>query len=500
MTATGPAPASPDLAARLAAACAPCPVVQDAVDRAPYERDWRGRTAAPALAVALPRSTAEVQQVVRACIALDLAIVPQGGNTGLCGGSVPLPGLTRPQVIVSLRGLRAVRAVDPANDTLTVEAGVTLQAVQELAAQHDRLFPLSLAAEGSCTIGGNLATNAGGVQVLRYGTARALCLGLEVVLPDGALWQDLRGLRKNNTGLDLKQCFIGAEGTLGLITAATLRLFPRPRDQQVAWIGLPSPEAALALLHALRARLGECLSSYELIGALPLALVLRHLPSRQAPFPGATACPWHVLVQADDVSFDQLASCLADSLAQPDCAPWAPGASAARGTAADPAAVVLAGSAAQAQALWQLREDLSEAQRHEGPSLKHDIALPVAGVAAFIREAAAALGALQPGARVVCFGHLGDGNLHYNLFPADAHADPATLAQAHAALTRCVHDLVAQHGGSFSAEHGVGQFKVGELARYQAPQALQLMQALKAAWDPDQRMNPGKLFACPPGS
>ncbi len=455
-------------------------ILLSAADRAPYERDWRGRTAGRALAVALPRTVADVQALVRWCGAHAVAIVPQGGNTGLCGGSVPHPAAPHAQLILSLKRLTAVREVDVENDTLTVEAGTTLHAVQQLANAHQRLFPLSLASEGSCCIGGNLATNAGGVQVLRYGNARALALGLEVVLPDGSVWNGLRGLRKDNTGYDLKQVFIGAEGTLGIITAATLRLFPLPQQQQVAWVGLPSVAAALVLFHLLRARCGEQISSFELIGRLPLELALRHLPGTRDPLPDVH--PWQVLVQVDQLSPDDLTGHLA-----------------ALAGAAGFTQAVIAQTAAQSASLWALREHLSEAQRLEGPSLKHDISLPISRIPDFIEQAETALLRQHAGTRLVCFGHLGDGNLHFNLFPADPDgmATTATLDAEHAALTRWVHDLVAAHEGSFSAEHGIGQFKVAELARYRDPVELTLMRALKTAWDPRNLMNPGKLFALP---
>ena len=473
----------PDPASTLQAAFGPDVILTSASDRAAFERDWRGRTAAQACAVALPRDVAMLQELVRSCRLLGVAVVPQGGNTGLCGGSVPCPGLPRPQLIVSLRRLDRVRRVDSANDTLTVEAGCTLQVVKELAAQHDRLFPLSLASEGSCQIGGNLATNAGGVQVLRYGSMRALTLGLEVVLPDGRLWDGLRALRKDNTGYDLKQVFIGAEGTLGIITAATLRLFARPRTQALAWLGLGSPQTALDLFHALKQAFGEQVSSYELIGRFPLELALRHLPGARDPL--AAVHPWQVLLQVDD----QDATALADGLQQ---------VADQRGGGAplfDDA--VVAQSDAQAQALWLLRENLSEAQRIEGHSLKHDISLPIARIPEFIERAGRSLDAADPGVRIVCFGHLGDGNLHYNLFPAAPAASAADVVHARGRLTRVVHDLVADFDGSFSAEHGIGQFKVDELARYRDPVTLDLMHSLKRAWDPENLMNPGKLFAHP---
>lgn len=472
----------PDAADRLATdlqgAFGPQRALSDATARAPYERDWRGRTAAACVAVLLPRSVAEVQDMVRWCQQRGVAIVPQGGNTGLCGGSVPHPGTQRPQVILAPGRLQTVRAIDPDNDAITVEAGCTLQSVQELAARYDRLFPLSLASEGSCQVGGALSTNAGGVQVLRYGNMRALTLGLEVVLPDGALWSSLRGLRKDNTGYDLKQLFIGAEGTLGIITAATLRLYPLPQRQTVAWIAVADVRRALDLFHALRHQIGDRLSAFELIGRLPLDLAIRHLPGARDPL--AAVHPWQLLVQVDGVDAGELGEHLAAVLERaPDLVNDA----------------VIAHSQTQAQALWRLRENLSEAQRLEGPSLKHDISLPQSHIAPFIEQARTALEASEPGVAIVCFGHLGDGNLHYNLFPAQRDSTTADIAQRHAGLTRIVHDLVAAHGGSFSAEHGIGQFKVDELERYGDPVGLQLMRRLKQAWDPDHLFNPGKLFS-----
>lgn len=446
-------------------------------DCVPFERDWRGRTAAKALAVAIPRSVDEVQAIVRWCQSHQVAIVPQGGNTGLCGGSVPCPSSQRPQLILSLLKLKGIREIDLENDTVTIESGCTLQEIQQLSDLHHRLFPLSLAAEGSCQIGGNLSTNAGGVQVLRYGSMRALTLGLEVVLPDGQLWKGLRGLRKDNTGYDLKQLFIGAEGTLGIITAATLKLFPKPFQQTVAWVALNSPQDALLLFHALRAKVGEQISSYELIGRKPLALALKHIPSARDPLPNVH--PWQVLIQIDNLDHLQCAALLGELLTDQNLIQDA----------------CVAQNSSQANALWNLREHLSEAQRLEGPSLKHDISLPMSAIPAFIDQAERLLNAAQAGIGIVCFGHLGDGNLHYNIFPALAAKSAMELEQRDGEkISRIILDLVAQMGGSFSAEHGVGQFKVAELARYRDPIEIGLMRQLKAAWDPNGIMNPGKLF------
>lgn len=447
-------------------------------DMAPYLTDWRGRYTGDALAVVLPADTQQVACVVAQCAAAGALIVPQGGNTGLCGGATPLTG-TAQSVVLSLSRLNRVRAVDALNNTLTVEAGCTLAAVQAAAAEIDRLFPLSLASEGSCHIGGNLSTNAGGVQVLRYGNMRDLVLGLEVVLPDGRIWDGLRALRKDNTGYDLKQLFIGAEGTLGVITAAVLKLFPRPRTQALAWVSVPDPAAALAVLGRLQAACGDRVTAFELIGQCALALVIKHIPDARPPL---TPLPqWSVLVELSDTEADRnLGDKLEDTLA-----------TAIADALADDA--VVARSLAQARALWALREHISEAQRREGVSIKHDISIPVSRIPAFIAQAEDALTRRWPGLRVVVFGHIGDGNLHYNLSrPAalDNHAFVALTPE----VNRLVHDLVAALGGSISAEHGLGQLKRDEITRYKSALELELMRRVKQALDPAGIMNPGKLL------
>jgi FAD/FMN-containing dehydrogenase len=443
-------------------------------DVAPYASDWRGRYVGQPLCVVRPGSTAEVAAVVAACAKANVAVVPQGGNTGLCGGAAP----TRGEVVVSLTRLNRVRAIDTDNNTLTVEAGCTLAAVQAAAADHDRLFPLSLAAEGTATIGGNLATNAGGVQVLRYGNARELCLGLEVVLPDGRVWNGLRALRKDNTGYDLKHLFIGAEGTLGLITAAVLKLFSRPRSTATAWATLADPQAAVALLARLRERIGGRITAFELIGRPALDLVLQHIHGSRAPLAGHAS--WHVLVELSDTMTSDLEAALEETL----------GAAAEAGEIRDAA---IARSEAQARALWALRENISEAQKIEGISIKHDISLPVSRIAEFIARSDAALAAAFPGVRIVCFGHLGDGNLHYNQSKALEQDNAAFIAQT-PAVNRIVHDLVDELGGSISAEHGIGQLKREELLRYKSPVEMDMMRAVKQALDPRGLMNPGKIL------
>ena len=440
---------------------------------APFCTDWRGRYTGTASCVVLPGTTDEVAAVVRICAEAGVAIVPQGGNTGLCGGATPTGG----EVVIVLTRLNRIRAVDADNNSITVEAGCTLHAVQEAARVADRLFPLSLAAEGSVTIGGNLATNAGGVQVLRYGNARELTLGVEVVLADGRIWNGLRALRKDNTGYDLKHLFIGAEGTLGLITAATLRLHPLSRIQATAWVAVPDPAAAVSLLGRLRDAAGDNVTAFEIVGRPALELVLKHIPNAREPLPGKPV--WQLLVELSGARADlsaTLESVLAGAVAD--------------GLAAD---AVLAASEAQTAALWALRENVSEAQKIEGVSIKHDIAVPVSRIAEFIARADAALAAAFPGVRIVCFGHIGDGNLHYNQSKADAESNTGFIARTEA-VNRVVHDLVHELGGSISAEHGLGQLKREEILRYKSETEMDLMRAVKQALDPRGRMNPGKLL------
>jgi FAD/FMN-containing dehydrogenase len=438
---------------------------------APQLVDWRGRYRGAAHCVVRPGSTAEVAAVVRACAEAGAPIVPQGGNTGLCGGATP--DATGNAVLVCLGRMNRIRDIDPDNDTLTAEAGCTLAAVQAAAA--GRLFPLALASEGSAQIGGNLSTNAGGVQVLRYGNARELTLGLEVVLPSGEIWNGLRGLRKDNTGYDLKHLFIGAEGTLGIITAATLKLFPLPRVHATGWVALASPAAAIGLLGDLRDEFGPLLTACELISDVALDFVLRHMPGSVRPL---GASPWHLLVELSSGGDADLQSRLEA---------WLAGRLGA-GACSD---AVVAPSAAQARRLWALRENISEAQKREGISIKHDISLPISRLPVFLEQAGAALAAAFPGLRTVAFGHVGDGNLHYNLSMPEAGDNTAFIA-AQPTVNRIVHDLVHAHGGSISAEHGLGQLKREEILRYKSTVEIELMRALKRALDPLGLMNPGK--------
>ncbi len=465
------------LESRLAAIVGAAHVLCADADLAPYLVDWRGRYRGRARAVVRPRSTAEVSAVVAACAAARTPIVPQGGNTGQCGGATP--DGSGAAVVLSLTRMNRVRAVDRDNATLTVDARVTLAAVQQAAADAGMLFPLSLAAEGSCTIGGNLSTNAGGTAVLRYGNTRELVLGVEAVLADGRIWDGLRGLRKDNTGYDLKQLFIGAEGTLGVVTGAVLKLFPAPRARATALAAVADVDAAVSLLHELKSSLGDRLVGFELMSALSVALSRRHLPALPDPLPGHA---WYVLLQADDCTADSpLAAQVERALA----------AAIESGIVAD---AVIAQSDGQARELWTLRENIAEAQRRDGPNVKHDISVPVSAIPRFLGEAAVALTAALPGLRFVTFGHLGDGNLHYNLAaPEGADAEAFMANAAHA--NRIVHDLVAAHGGSISAEHGVGQLKRAELVRYKSAVELDLMHAIKTALDPYGVLNPGKVLA-----
>ena len=461
---------------RLKAIVGDANVLSAGEDVAPYLVDWRGRFHGATLAVVKPATTDEVAAVVAMCAQLGVAVVPQGGNTGMCGGATP--HATGTEIVLSLARMNRIRALDAANATLTVEAGVPLAAVQKAAAEAGLLFPLSLASEGSCTIGGNLSTNAGGTAVLRFGNARDLTLGIEVVLPDGRIWNGLRGLRKDNTGYDLKHLFIGGEGTLGIVTAATLKLFPAPRMRITALCAVPAVDAAVALLSRLKSALGDRLTGFELISEFALSLSVKHHPAVPNPLPGHR---WYVLVQADDSAADGSLANIAQGALE---------AAVTEGIAQD---VVVAQSVDQAGKLWSLRENISEAQRREGPNIKHDISLPVSAIPSFLVECDGALAAAFPGSRLVVFGHLGDGNLHYNLGAPDGVAASAFLASASAA-NRIVHDIVARYGGSFSAEHGVGQLKRDELQRYKSAVELDLMRRVKAAIDPRNLMNPGKIL------
>lgn len=445
-----------------------------------YEQDWRGRNYGKALAVVRPGSTAEVAAVVQACLRHGASIVPQGGNTGLVGGGVP--DTTGTQVLLSLQRMNAIRKLDTANLTLTAEAGCILQTVQHAAASMGLLFPLSLAAEGSCTIGGNLATNAGGTQVLRYGNARDLCFGLEVVTPHGEVWHGLSGLRKDNTGYDLRHLLIGSEGTLGIITAASLRLYPQPAARLTAWAALPTLGAAVQLLGLAHQFLGAALTGFEVMGQGGLTLVARHMPQLRVPFAGEWQAPYCVLLENADSESEAHARSRFEALLE---------AALNAGCISD---AVVAESLAQAQQLWHIRENIPLAQAQEGLNIKHDISVPISRIPAFCAETDALLAREIPGVRLVNFGHLGDGNLHYNVQAPVGRDAAAFLRDEEARVNALVYDAVARHGGSFSAEHGVGALKVGELARYKAAQAMGMMRAIKAALDPKGVLNPGRVL------
>ena len=454
----------------------------DAADMAAFLTDWRGKWRGDAIAVAQPDTTADVAGILRWCQTQRVPVVPQGGNTGLSGGSTP--DASGDALLLSLTRLNKVRSVDALNNTMIAEAGATLLQVQNAAREVDRLFPLSLAAQGSCTIGGNLATNAGGVQVLRYGNARDLCLGLEVVTASGEVWNGLRSLRKDNTGYDLRDLFIGSEGTLGIITAASLKLFPRPATQVVAFAAVPTPEAAVQLLHLAQQKTGSTLTAFELIGDTCIRLVEKHVPATR--FPLAERSPWYALLEVSDARDEATAFATIEGLLQDAIE---------RGLVSD---VALSTSLAQYRALWALREDISESQGAEGMTIKHDISLPISCIADFIDRTNAGIARHFPGQRLVVFGHLGDGNLHYNVSPAEGRTGPrdaAEFASLEGAINRFVHDEVASSGGSISAEHGLGVLRRDEAARYKSAVELRMMRAIKLALDPAGLMNPGKVLA-----
>jgi FAD/FMN-containing dehydrogenase len=446
-------------------------------DVEPFLSDFRKLYHGATPLVALPASTREVAGLVQLCAARRIGIVPQGGNTSYCGGATPRE--SGDEIVVSLRRMNRIRALDAANYSITVEAGCVLGAVQEAAERADRLFPMSLGSEGSCTVGGNLSTNAGGTAVLRYGMMRELVLGLEVVLPDGRVLDQLRPLRKDNTGYDVKQLFIGAEGTLGLITAACLKLFPRPRGYATAFVALPSARAAVDLLAAARSELGDSITSFEIIPARALEFVCRHIEGAIDPFDAPHA--WYALVEVSLSSPDsELAPRLESALAEGIEA----------GIVED---AVLASSLRQRDDFWRLRESIPEAQAREGASLKHDVSIESHRIPAFVDEAWAGLAGVVPGARLVAYGHLGDGNLHFNL-SAPQVGDPQAFLQRAGDVRRMVHETVARYRGSFSAEHGIGRSKVAELERYEDPVALSLMRDIKRVLDPACIMNPGKVL------
>ena len=459
-------------------------LLSDPQDMAAFLTDWRGKWTGQALAVAQPDTPQDVAAVVRWCHEHRVPVVPQGGNTGLSGGSTP--DSTGRALVLSLARLRRVRAIDTANATITVDAGVTLQEVQDAAREAGRLFPLSLAAQGTCTIGGNLATNAGGVQVLRYGNARDLCLGLEVVTAEGELWEGLRGLRKDNTGYDLRDLYIGSEGTLGVITGATLKLFPLPASQAVAFVAVPDPQASVDLLQLAQQRLASGLTAFELMNEAGIALVEKHVDGTRLPL--VERSPWYVLMELSsplpqEATDEALQSLLEQAMEE--------------GWVTDAA---LSNSLAQLRALWALRENISEAQGAEGKTIKHDISLPIAAIPEFVQTVSAQLIANFELARMVVFGHVGDGNLHFNVSPPESAGpqDAPRFVAQEAAMNQQVHDAVAARGGSISAEHGLGVLRRDEATRYRSTVEERLMHTLKRALDPLNLMNPGKLLGPTP--
>ncbi len=455
-------------------------------DAEPWLTDWRQRYTGKAVAVVRPANTAEVAEVVRLCAEHGAPVVPLGGNTGLVAGGTPDD--SGRAVVVSLGRLNHIRQIDPDNDTITVEAGCILQTIQEAAREAGRLFPLSLAAEGSCTIGGNLATNAGGTAVLRYGNTRELTLGLEVVTADGEVWDGLRGLRKDNTGYDLRDLFIGSEGTLGIITAATLKLYPQPVARCTALLALPSVASAVAFLSRARAGFGAALTGFELMSAACMELVTRIYPQQRLPFAGSVHDhPWYALLELSDSESEQharerfeavLGSALEDELI---------------------ADAAVAENLTQSHAMWHLRESIPLAQAEEGKNIKHDVSVPISHITQFVADTDALLQQHFPGVRNITFGHLGDGNLHYNVQGPVGEADPQVLSRQDA-MYELVHDQVHKFGGSISAEHGIGQLRRNELLRYKSPVELKLQRRIKQALDPHGLMNPGKTLPDEPAS
>ena len=449
-------------------------------DLSAWEQDWRKRSRGKALAVVRPGNAQQVAEVVKACSAAGTAIVPQGGNTGLAVGSIPDESGT--QVLLSLQRLNAIRGIDEANLTMTVEAGCVLQTLQEAAEKAGFLFPLSLAAEGSCTIGGNLATNAGGTQVVRYGNTRELCLGLEVVTPQGAIWEGTSGLRKDNTGYDLRDLMIGSEGTLGIITAATMKLYPLPAARLTAWAAVPSLDHAVTLLGLAHKHLGSGLTGFEAMGRFALSLVARHFPTMRVPFIEDEGTPYCVLLENSDNESEEHARSRFEALLE---------------TAFEAGCVtdaVVAESLAQAHQLWHIRESIPLAQAEEGPNIKHDISIVVSRIPAFVAETDALLEREIPGVQLVNFGHLGDGNLHYNVQAPAGGDDQAFLREYEDRINTLVYDAVQKFDGSFSAEHGVGSLKVAKLEKHKSAVALEMMRAIKRGLDPQNILNPGRVL------
>ena len=467
---------TPELLDRIKAVVGPRGLVEDPADAAPYLSEWRGRFTGKAAAVVRPANTEEVAEVVRLCHEAGQAIVPQGGNTSLVGGSIPFE--TGSEIILSLGRMNRIRELDPLNHTVTAEAGCVLQTLQEAAAEADRLLPLSFGAEGTCQIGGCLSTNAGGSMTVRYGNTRDLVLGIEAVLPDGRVWNGLRRLRKDNTGYDLKHLFIGAEGTLGIITAAVLKLFPRPKQIETAFAAVPDPASAIALLAAMREATGDAVTAFELIPRLGIDFALRHVQGVIDPL--SETHDWYVLLEASAGTRSEGFRALFESGLEQGFE---------AGMILD---AVLAESSSQQRAFWFIREAIVEAQKYEGGSLKNDVSVPVSRVADFIAAASEAVCARIPGIRPVPFGHVGDGNIHFNLNQPEG-ADTAGFMARWDEIQTAVNDIVVGLDGSVSAEHGIGRIKREELVRVKSPLDIELMRTIKTAFDPKGIMNPGKL-------
>ena len=459
--------------------CRPKSWVDTPEAMAPFLTEPRGKYQGATPLILLPDTTKKVSEIISYCAQHKISIVPQGGNTGLVGGSIPT--ISGDEILVSLKRLNHIREQNPHNQSITVEAGCILSDIQNLAQDMDYLFPLSLAAEGSCMIGGNLSTNAGGVNVLHYGNMRDLVLGLEVVLPNGNIWHGLNGLRKDNTGYDLKQIFIGAEGTLGIITAATLKLYPFPHEKQTAFVAVPSPQAAVDLLMLARNISGGCITAFEIIPRLGMDMVIRHVPGTKDPI--TTPYDWYILLECtSSIDRDLLdLEALMERIL----------------TLAMERQLVLDGVVAKNETerfdLWRLRESLSEAQRYEGGSIKHDISLPISAIPDFLDKANDVVESMIPGVRPVPFGHLGDGNLHYNI-SQPLQMDKQVFLKKWHQLNRKIHDLVRDFQGSFSAEHGIGRLKVEEMSHYKSDTEMNMMRQIKKSIDPDNIMNPGVIL------
>ncbi|HWM29815.1 MAG TPA: FAD-binding oxidoreductase [Woeseiaceae bacterium] len=463
----------PLLLERLKAIVGPGGWTSDAAALLPHLTEWRDRYHGKTPLMVSPGSTEQVAAVVKACGETGVAIVPQGGNTGLCGGAIPHE--SGREILVSMGRLNRIRSISPLDYALVAEAGCVLANVQAAAVEAGRFFPLSLSAEGSCQIGGNLSTNAGGINVLRYGNARDQVLGLEVVLPDGRIWNGLRALRKDTAGYDLKQLFIGAEGTLGIITAATLRLYPPVGNTHTAFVAMANVEAAIELLSFLREAAADSLLAFELIQQRALQFVVDHIPSARNPF--GSGHPWYALLEMSGAAkAESFESMLADAVG--------------KSLVED---AVVAKNEAEAKQLWRLRHSISEAQKYEGASLKHDISVPLGKIGEFIRKAEAAVIDKIPDARVVAFGHVGDGNVHFNVSQPGSWSAERFLEQR-SAIADIVYDVTAALNGSISAEHGIGRAKREHLRRYRSDTELSLMRAVKKALDPMETMNPGKVL------